>query len=342
MRYVVLGAGAVGSTVGGRLAEQGADVLLLARGAHARAVSEHGLRVRLPGRELHVRPGIAVDAGALDLRHDDVLLLATKSQDTVGLLDAVAGLPVAGAPDGTVAADALPVVCLQNGVRNERAALRRWATVYGACVILPSAIEAPGVVVAPGAPLTAMFEIGPYPAGPVDDDPVLRRICADFTAAGLGGSARAGVMPWKYAKLLRNLVNSLDAVAQPGDEPESRAAFRELVGLLRAEAEQVLDAAGIPWVPDAEWDAHRGGQVEVDPSAGSTGGSSSRQSLARGTGTIEADYLNGEIVLEARLHGLAAPVNHLVRTLATAASRAGTGPGRMDPRELLHRARTAH
>ena len=38
-------------------------------------------------------------------------------------------------------------------------------------------------------------------------------------------------------------------------------------------------------------------------------GSSSAQSLARGTGSIETDYLNGEIVLLGRLHGVPTPVN---------------------------------
>ena len=50
------------------------------------------------------------------------------------------------------------------------------------------------------------------------------------------------------------------------------------------------------------------------------GGGSSWQSLARGTGTIETDYLNGEIVLLGRLHGVPTPVN-----LGLPARRARTG-----------------
>ena len=45
-------------------------------------------------------------------------------------------------------------------------------------------------------------------------------------------------------------------------------------------------------------------------------GASSWQSLARGTGSIEADYLNGEIVLLGRLHGVATPVNAALQRLA--------------------------
>jgi 2-dehydropantoate 2-reductase len=50
--------------------------------------------------------------------------------------------------------------------------------------------------------------------------------------------------------------------------------------------------------------------MQVQPVAGAERvGSSSAQSLARGTGSIETDYLNGEIVLLGRLHGVATPVN---------------------------------
>jgi 2-dehydropantoate 2-reductase len=45
-------------------------------------------------------------------------------------------------------------------------------------------------------------------------------------------------------------------------------------------------------------------------------GSSSWQSLARGTGNIEADFLNGEIVLLGRLHGTPTPANAVLQRLA--------------------------
>ena len=48
MRFVVYGAGAVGGVIGGRLAEHGHDVALIARGAHYEAIREHGLTVESP------------------------------------------------------------------------------------------------------------------------------------------------------------------------------------------------------------------------------------------------------------------------------------------------------
>ena len=46
MRIAVYGAGGVGGYFGGRLAQAGAEVYFIARGAHLQAVREHGRRVR--------------------------------------------------------------------------------------------------------------------------------------------------------------------------------------------------------------------------------------------------------------------------------------------------------
>ena len=64
-------------------------------------------------------------------------------------------------------------------------------------------------------------------------------------------------------------------------------------------------------------------------------GGSSWQSLARGTGTVEADYLNGEIVLLGRLHGVPTPANETARRLVQRAARQRTAPGSMTPEEFL-------
>jgi len=46
MKFAVVGAGAIGAFVGALLAKAGEDVTLIARGAHLRAMQEHGVRVR--------------------------------------------------------------------------------------------------------------------------------------------------------------------------------------------------------------------------------------------------------------------------------------------------------
>ena len=68
-------------------------------------------------------------------------------------------------------------------------------------------------------------------------------------------------------------------------------------------------------------------------------GGSSWQSTARGTGSIEADFLNGEIVLLARMVGLEAPVNALLQQMADRLAASGAPPGGEDPDLLLRQAR---
>jgi 2-dehydropantoate 2-reductase len=63
-------------------------------------------------------------------------------------------------------------------------------------------------------------------------------------------------------------------------------------------------------------------------------GSSQWQSLHRRTGTIEADYLNGEIVMLGRLHDVPTPVNALLRRLAHELVAGGRPPGAMSTDEL--------
>ena len=157
MRYIVIGAGAIGGTIGGRLAASGHEVVLVARGAHLDALRARGLRLATPdGTSTLDIPAVA-GPGELGLREDDALLLATKTQDAEPLLAEWAWQPLRNGPvrDDTVAADALPVVCAQNGVASERIALRRFRQVYGMCVWLPATHLEPGVVEANGVPLAA-------------------------------------------------------------------------------------------------------------------------------------------------------------------------------------------
>jgi 2-dehydropantoate 2-reductase len=104
------------------------------------------------------------------------------------------------------------------------------------------------------------------------------------------------------------------------------------------EAIACFEAAGIAWTPDEEWFARRQEQVMWTPVEGrGRAGGSSWQSLARGSGSIEAEYLNGEIVTLGRRHDVPTPLNAGLVRLATAAAASGARPGSMTPPELLDR-----
>ncbi|MDI5969829.1 2-dehydropantoate 2-reductase N-terminal domain-containing protein [Streptomyces sp. SL13] len=328
MRYVIIGAGAVGATIGGRLYEAGHETVLVARGAHYTALRDRGLRLTLPERALALPVPVADHPEAVRLRPDDVLVLSVKSQDTVAALDAWAWQPVAG---GGTAATRLPVVCAQNGVGNEAVALRRFRTVYGMCVWLPASYLEPGAVVASAAPLTGMLHLGRFPAAGGAADPVLRTIAADLENSGFAAPLPADVMAWKYAKLLSNLGNALEAVTGP---VRGEAALG-LLARARAEGEAVLAAAGISHPDEAEEARVRDGLVTPQQIAGKPRqGGSSWQSLARGAGSIEADHLNGEIVLLGRTHGVRTPVNEVLQAVADDFARRGMRPGELSATRL--------
>lgn len=322
MRFVILGAGAVGGTIGGRLADSGHDVVLVARGAHADALRAYGLRLATPERVISVELPVAESPAQLSLRDDDVLVLAAKTHQTVDLLDA---LPRRD----------LPIVCAQNGVANERMALRRCPNVYGMVVMLPAVHLEPGRVDAQGTPYSGLLDVGKYPAGV---DATARAVARALSESGFVSKAVPDVMRWKYAKLLRNLGNAVEALCGHDLSRDDMSLVRDLDRRARREAERCYRAAGIEWADDDEWVARRGNQVEYAPVEGrARSGGSTWQSLARGAASLEGDYLNGEIVLLGRLHGVGTPVNRMLQEVATEAASAGAAPGSVRPQQLVDR-----
>ncbi|WP_344661338.1 ketopantoate reductase family protein [Catenulispora subtropica] len=328
MRYIIIGAGAVGGSIGGRLAEAGHDVVLVARGAHLTALREHGLRLLTPDGDLQLPiPAVAGPEELGELRPDDVLILCVKSQDTAAVLQQWAGLPVAGGA-GT-AAELIPVVCAQNGVENERVALRLFENVYGLCVWLPSLHLEPGVVAAHCAPQSGILTVGRYPDG-IDDR--IKQIGHDLAESRFDAPVVDDVMRWKYGKLLNNLGNAFEAVADLSADEELA---ERLVDTAQDEGRRALNAAGIPFVGPGERRAVQADRMDFAEIPGTPrGGGSSWQSLARGAGSIETDYLSGEIVLVGRTHGVPTPVNALMQRLSAQFAAEGRAPGSMGLGEL--------
>lgn len=334
MRYIIIGAGAVGGTIGGRLAQAGREVVLVARGAHLAVLREEGLRLVTPdGNRTHQLPAVDGPEALGELRADDVLVLAVKTQDSVAALDDWAHRPVAG---GGTAGERLPLLCAQNGVDNERLALRRFRRVVGVCVWLPATYLEPGLVSAGGDPLSGVLHLGTFPAG--GKDPALAQIAADLKGSHFDAPLPEDVMRWKYAKLLGNLGNAVEAVTGPIGGDEALA----LVAAAREEGARVLTAAGIDFASDEEMTAVRGKRVEQRALPGvPRGGGSTWQSLVRGARSVEADYLNGEIVLLGRLHGVPTPVNETLRDLVNESARTGRGPGELTVGETARRVAAA-
>jgi 2-dehydropantoate 2-reductase len=104
VRFVIVGAGAIGGYIGARLARVGADVTLFARGAHLDAMRTEGLRVISPDGDFEVRPKVSGDLAAIGQM--DVVILGVKAHSLTGLAPSLA--PLLG-PDTIV-------VSTQNGI----------------------------------------------------------------------------------------------------------------------------------------------------------------------------------------------------------------------------------
>lgn len=313
MRLVIYGAGAIGGVLGARLDQHGSDVTFVARGANYDALATRGLRVQVGDDETTLSVSVVRDAGALDLAPDDAVFLTMKSNDTREVIDGLERV----APPG------IAIVCAQNGVENERLALRKFPHVYGLCVMCPATHLEPGVVRAGSSPVSGLMDLGCWPRGIDERAEELARI---LRASTFDSIAREDIARWKWGKLLMNLGNAVQAVCG-NDHPA-----KELTRRVREEGIAVLRAAQIDYVERDEDEARRGTLLTVDPSRG---GGSSWQSLVRGTGSIETDYLTGEIVLRGRLHDVATPANALLQRLANQMARERRSPGAWSEADVL-------
>jgi 2-dehydropantoate 2-reductase len=316
MRFVVYGAGAVGGVVAAQLAQKSQSVVLIARGAHYKALRDYGLRFESPDQTVQLDLPVFDHPSKIAWQHDDVVLLAMKTQDTFLALE---DLALVAPPD-------IPVVCMQNGVANERMALRRFARVYGVFVYCAASHLAPGVVQGWFAPLRGILDVGCYPSGL---DAFSGEIASVLQEVHFYSESRADIMRWKYRKLLMNLGNAVEALC-------GEAARRSpLVERARREGIECLTAAGISYASDTEDGVRRERELQIHGIDGQhRPGGSTWQSLARQTHSVEADYLNGEVVLLGRLHGINTPVNELLQRLMKQAAVAGNAPGTMGLEEL--------
>jgi 2-dehydropantoate 2-reductase len=330
-RYIILGAGAVGGALGGRLGLVGRDVVLVARGDHLAALRQGGLRLRTPDEDVTQQLLAIAAPDEIDLDIDDVLILATKSQQANDVLLRWADALVHqnGAVIGT-AGEQLPIFIALNGVAGEAFAHRYFRRVFGVCVWMPVVHLVPGEVIIRSTPQSGMLHIGQVPKSLPDDDQVQKQVADDLIAANFDVPLPDDVMAWKYRKLISNIGNVFQAlVSRNGD-------WRPLAAEAETEARSVLDAARIGYISDAEETAARAAGFTMKPVPGvaeSTGGST-WQSLQRSTGNIETDYLNGEIAMIAHRIGMEAPINSRLAILARRAAVTGAKPGDMSAQQL--------
>ena len=319
MAYVIHGAGAIGGIIAARLQQSGQEVVVIARGANREALETGGLRLRSAIEDWREPVRVVGHPAEAGLESSDTVILAVKTQDTLAAIQDLA----AAAPSDT------PIFCAQNGVENERIALRSFSSVYGVYVFVFGAHLAPGVVQCFTAPSFGVLDLGRCPHG-LDD--VARRVSLDLVKAGFDSLVRPDIMRWKYAKLIANLGNALAAAFG------EREGLSDVFEATREEGRACLRAAGIDFTPAEEAARRHQGLLPLKVVDRATfPGGSTWQSLARRTGHTEIDYLSGEIVMLGRLHDVATPINDALQELVRSMGAGRLAPGSLDPDELRAR-----
>ena len=324
MKVGVLGAGAIGCYVGGRLlAASAAEVVLVGRPKQRDELAAHGLVTQdFDGPRAVVPPARVTFATEVDaLAGCDVILCCVKSQHT----DAAAReLARVVGPDAVI-------VSLQNGVRNADMLRAQLPTQR----VIPSIVSWNVIAVGDCFRRTT--------SGPLvlERHDATRALVAALSAAGIPVEEHAVLAPHQWTKLLVNLNNAVSALTDVATgrlllEP----GYRRIVAALADEGLAVLRAAdiktarfnGVPlrWMPTILRlptflvRLVTRAQLKVDPAARS----SMWQDLAAGRPT-EGDYLNGELVPLAERSGTDAPINRRIVALVHDAERAGAGSPRL-------------
>lgn len=301
---MILGAGAVGSLVGGHLAAQGYRVELVNRSADtASAIAERGLLMELDSGKQTVYPAAAQLENATDARY---VMLFTKAYQTEAALSAV--LPI-------LSADSV-IVTLQNGLGNaERLAQLSGRPVLQGVTLIPSTLVAPGHIRSHGAHTSWL--------GPLDPDSEVQQLAAQELASmlnlsGLETQYEAQVRTRVWHKACFNVaMNGICALADaaPGlvyDTPELMSQAHALAdeGIAVAHAAGAgVDAEALHTMIDFAAREHRFHQPSM------------LQDIRAGRET-EIDSLNGYIVRVAAKHGIAVPKNELIFGLIRARQNA--------------------
>lgn len=328
MTIRIVGAGAVGLNIGGRLAHAGHEVVFVVRRPEAaRSINERGVQVSdlLADREFRVTVSARVglrDRAVWNSRGP--VLLCVRAIDTEVCASEIAAVN----PGATV-------VSVQNDVDNEERLARRFVRVFGVAFRQTSTRVADDAVRVLGS---RRLVIGLHPEGA---DREVDELAGQLRTAGfdVGVSERIGEDKW--LKLCVNLMSAPNALVRKSDH-ETRA-FVETKARLLEEAHAVLARAGI--VARSCDGRDRSLLEEIRHQRDSlTEGASSRSlpvynqvwaALRKGDrAPVEADRYHRRILALASRHGASAPVNARVLAVLKRVVASGAGPESVRIEEL--------
>ena len=293
MKIAVMGAGGIGGYVGGRLAEAGADVTLIARGAHLEVLRKTGLVIETPGGKVRL-PDIRAGGSPAEVGEVDLVLFTVKLADAEDA--AMALLPMLGSHTR--------VLTLQNGI-DSKAIIERHTgpdRVAEGIIYLAAYIRAPGDIWHPGGVHLTRADASP-------DDPVMTELFSmndRLTDLDILPDKNARQMVWgKFVNLAAFAgVTSVarSPIGRVYETPETLDLFRDLLG----ENLAVARAEGLTFSDD-----HVETTIELFRNQPYEQNSSMLVDLEAGK-PIEMPWLSGRVLELARTHGIEVPANRAV------------------------------
>jgi 2-dehydropantoate 2-reductase len=304
MKYLVMGAGALGSIFGGLLAEHGHDVTFVGADDHLLALKKQGLSITGIWGE-HRLDSVKAYYGTKGLTGSfDVVLLSVKSYHTEEVISQT--LPF-------IHAKTL-VFSIQNGLGNWEAIAQAvgWERTVGARVIFGAEVERPGT-----ARVTVYADkvlLG-SPSGTAPLSPI-KLVCDHLNDAGIPSMLSEDITSFLWGKVLYNCsLNALGAIlnvpyGRLREAPEVMEVMRQIIH----EIFGVALAKGVK-LPYENADAYYKILTEIQLPPTATHRSSMLQDMARGSRLTEIDALNGAISRYGREHGIPTPVNDVLTAI---------------------------
>ena len=337
LNILVVGAGAIGCFVGGRLAAAGQNVTLVGRPALMQKIAGQGLILRHPARPPQTVYPETVTAIANVSNHYDFILVTVKAPDTPDVIEqlAAANLPTENSF----------IVSLQNGIGNEEL----MADTFGLERVIAGTVTIPISVPEVGTIEVSKDKGGLGLARMHDAQPV--RVLADaLTFAGLACPTYPNYQAMKWSKLLLNIVNNASSAIL--DEPPAQItanrhlfnmeieAIREGVRVMNAMNLSAVKLPGyavdrLAWLVNAGWLPAAAKRAILRPSM--QGGRGSKMpslhiDLAAGRATSEVEVLNGAIARAGQKLGIATPVNATLTDILN-----GLVSGKLDRADYHHK-----
>ncbi len=344
MKLLFLGAGAIGTYVGGSLAAAGHEVAFIERPDVAARLASRGLVVHREGADIAVTQATFFDSpsAALAAGPYDLAVMALKSFDTAGAVD---DLLATGAAVPTV-------LSLQNGVDNERVIAERLGAQRVLTGTVTSAVGKPG--------LGEAVEEKHRGIGIALGHRLSERVIIAMNQANLSARGYDDAASMKWSKLLTNLTGNAtsaildmsvaDLFADPRLYRVEIDVLRECLAVMKAMGLRPIALPGTP-VRALAFAAQRLPRFIAQPALSRALGSgrgdkmpSFHIDLHGGRGQSEVDYLNGAVVRYGERYGVATPVNRVLTETLTALTeqRESLESFRRKPEALLERINAAH